>query len=320
MTNYSVGPYRYHDFRVVRVMLGRQSIHAEECFAGDFIGVDFGIDQDLTGQLPEEWRKFNKAFVPIYQAGHPDKSKVAAGLACGALWTVSKGIQTVSMVLCPDGLGGYKVGEVSGDYYYRPGEILPHRRPVQWLGITIDRRDMSEVLQNSAGSIGTISNVTKHLEEIQQLVAGVPAPTLVSSDETIEDPLAFAMEKHLEDFLVQNWSQTELGEEYDVYEEDGDRVGQQYPTDTGPIDVLAVSKDKKSLLVVELKKGRASDAVVGQILRYMGFVQEELAEEEQSVRGVIIALDDDQRIRRALAVAPSIDFYRYQISFDLVTA
>ena len=110
MTNYSVGPYRYHDFRVVRVMLGRQSIHAEECFAGDFIGVDFGIDQDLTGQLPEEWRKFNKAFVPIYQAGHPDKSKVAAGLACGALWTVSKGIQTVSMVLCPDGLGGYKVG------------------------------------------------------------------------------------------------------------------------------------------------------------------------------------------------------------------
>ena len=179
---------------------------------------------------------------------------------------------------------------------------------------------MSEVLQNSAGSIGTISNVTKHLEEIQQLVAGVPAPTLVSSDETIEDPLAFAMEKHLEDFLVQNWSQTELGEEYDVYEEDGDRVGQQYPTDTGPIDVLAVSKDKKSLLVVELKKGRASDAVVGQILRYMGFVQEELAEEEQSVRGVIIAVDDDQRIRRALAVAPSIDFYRYQISFDLVTA
>jgi restriction system protein len=71
---------------------------------------------------------------------------------------------------------------------------------------------------------------------------------------------------------------------------------------------------------VELKKGRASDAVVGQILRYMGFVQEELAEEEQSVRGVIIALDDDQRIRRALAVVPDIDFYRYQISFDLVKA
>jgi restriction system protein len=72
------------------------------------------------------------------------------------------------------------------------------------------------------------------------------------------------------------------------------------------------------LLVVELKKGRASDIVVGQVLRYMGYVQEELAETGQSVSGVIIALDDDQRIRRALAVAPSINFYRYQISFKLL--
>ena len=41
------------------------------------------------------------------------------------------------------------------------------------------------------------------------------------------------MEQHLEDFLVQNWAQTELGKEYDVYSEEGERVGQQYLTDTG---------------------------------------------------------------------------------------
>jgi len=93
----------------------------------------------------------------------------------------------------------------------------------------------------------------------------------------VEDASAFALEKHLEDFLVENWSQTELGKEFDIFEEEGGRVGQQYPTDTGPLDILAVSKDKKRLLVVELKKGRARDAVVGQALRYMGFVQEELA-------------------------------------------
>jgi len=46
----------------------------------------------------------------------------------------------------------------------------------------------------------------------------------------------------------------------------------------------------------------------------------ELAEEGQSVKGVIVALDDDQRIRRARAVALNIDFYRYQISFKLVKA
>jgi restriction system protein len=80
---------------------------------------------------------------------------------------------------------------------------------------------------------------------------------------------------------------------------------------------LGLSKDKKELLVVELKKGRASDAVVGQIQRYMGYVQEELAEKNQKVRGVIIALEDDLRIQRALKVTQNIEFYRYEVSFRL---
>lgn len=117
---------------------------------------------------------------------------------------------------------------------------------------------------------------------------------------------------------MQNWAQTDLGKEYDIFEEDGERVGQQYATDTGPLDILAISKDKKKLLVVELKKGRASDAVVGQALRYMGYVQEELAEEDQTVSGAIIALEDDPKIRRALTMVPGICFYRYQVSFRLV--
>ena len=81
--------------------------------------------------------------------------------------------------------------------------------------------------------------------------------------------------------------------------------------------ILAISKDKKTLLVVELKRGRASDRVVGQIQRYMGYVKDELAEADQQVKGVIIALEDDLRIRRALSVAQNIEFYRYQLSFKL---
>jgi restriction system protein len=125
------------------------------------------------------------------------------------------------------------------------------------------------------------------------------------------------MEEHLEDFLVANWSHTELARDYDIYEENGQKA-QQYPTDTGRIDILAVSKDKKTLLVVELKKGKAADVAVGQTLRYMGFVKEELAEEDQTVRGLVIALEDDQRIRRALSMVPNIEFWRYQVSFKLV--
>jgi restriction system protein len=125
------------------------------------------------------------------------------------------------------------------------------------------------------------------------------------------------MEKHLEDFLIQNWAQTELGKHYDIYQEEG-KYGQQFPTDTGFIDILAISKDKKTLLIVELKKGRASDVVVGQILRYMGYVQEALADEGQLVKGAIIALEDDPKIRRALTMVANVDFYRYQISFRLI--
>lgn len=108
-----------------------------------------------------------------------------------------------------------------------------------------------------------------------------------------------------------------MGQNYDIFEEDGELVGQQYPSDTGPIDILAISKNKKELLVVELKKGRASDAVIGQVQRYMGYVLEELAEENQTVKGVIIALEDDLRLKRALSVTQNIDFYRYQVSFKL---
>lgn len=304
-----------------RVMLGRQSAHVAECLAGGFIGTDFEIHQDLSGQLPEEWRQFNAAFIPVFLANRPDKSRIAAGLACGALWTVSKGIRTGDVVLCPDGTGRYHVGEVQGGYTYAPGQVLPHRRPVKWLPMVIDRAAMSEPLRNSTGSLLTVANISDYHQEIEQFLAALPgqaAPSIVATDPVVEDPVAFAMEKHLEDFLVKNWAQTELAQDFKIYEEDGELVGQQYGTDAGPIDILAVSKDGQRLLVVELKRGRASDVVVGQILRYMGYVKEQIAEPHQTVEGAIIALDDDQKLRWAIAVVPSIRFYRYQVSFKLI--
>jgi len=70
--------------------------------------------------------------------------------------------------------------------------------------------------------------------------------------------------------------------------------------------------------VIELKRGRASDSVVGQIQRYMGFIKEEFLEKDQTVRGVIIALENDIKVKRALSVTKDIDFYQYKINFDLV--
>lgn len=299
-------------------MAGAKSKHAELCFNEGFIGVDFDIDVDLTGRVPENWREFNKEFIPIYLANNPNKSKVAAGLACGMTWKVTKDLQEADIVITPDGNGRYRAGEISGPYFYAPGQPLFHRRPVKWFSNLFDRNDMSEALRNSSGSIGTTCDISKYAEELVRLIGGQAAPALFSTDETVEDPSVFALEKHLEDFLVANWANTELGANYNIYEVDGELVGQQYLSDTGPMDILAISKDKKELLVVELKKGRASDSVIGQIQRYMGYVIEELAEEGQSVKGVIIALDEDLRIQRALKVTQGIEFYRYQVNFKLL--
>lgn len=303
-----------------RIMLGRKSIYADECLKNGFIGADFGFELDLTNALPENWREFNHKFIPYYLEKYPEKTKVAAGLACGALWTIAKGIQKGDIILSPNGSGTYLVGEVSSEYYYQAGSILPHRRNVTWFPNTIVRADMSEALQNSTGSIGTVSQISKYAEEIERLIGGQPLPTFTVNDEAVEDPTVFALEKHLEDFLFHNWKQTDLGKLYDIYTVDGELVGRQFPSDTGPIDILAISKDKKELLVVELKRGRASDQVVGQIQRYMGYVLQELTEAGQTVKGVIIALEDDVRIKRALAVANNISFYRYEVSFKLFKA
>ena len=70
---------------------------------------------------------------------------------------------------------------------------------------------------------------------------------------------------------------------------------QQYLTDTSSMDILAVSKDNKILLIVELKKGRVS-VVVWQCPRYISYVKEKLAEENQKARRTIIGFEDDKKI------------------------
>ena len=303
-----------------RIILGSGNIYAEQMYNEGYVGVSFLPEIDLKGRLHENWRDFNKEFISIYLKKFPEKSRVAAGLACGSIWTVSKGLQIGDIVLSPDGEGAYYIGEVEGDYEYHKDIVLPHRRKVKWYEKKIQRTEMSESLQNSTGSIGTVCNISGYSEEIDNLLEGNNQRVVRVLDETVEDVSSFVLEKHLEDFLVENWDKTVLGKNYNIYEEEGELVGQQFPTDTGPIDILAISKDKKELLVVELKKGKINDVVVGQLQRYMGYVKDELAEKDQTVKGVIIALEDEIGLRRALSVTNNIEFYRYEIDFKLKKA
>ena len=301
-----------------RLMLGKQHKYFNECYDNKYVGVGFDIEIDLKNDLPDNWREFNKKYIPFYLKKNPDKSKVTAGLACGAVWTVSKGMNIGDILLCPDGQRNYKIGKISGDYFYDATiPSLLHRRSVEWLPVSINRDEMSQELKNSTGSIGTVSDISKFSSEIDKFIDEDSPIKISSTDSEIENPSMFALESHLEHFIIENWDQTILAKDYDIFQ-DGELTGKQFPTDTGPIDILAISKDKKELLVIELKKGRASDSVVGQIQRYMGYIKDEFLEPNQKVKGIIIALENDTKVRRALSVTTDIDFYQYKINFDLI--
>ena len=299
-----------------RIILGRKHKNFDEAKRGNFVGHSFLEKIDFSNEQMD-YGEFSKKFVPIYLELEPHKTKIAASLACGMVYRFLSSFQTGDVVFCPDGKGNYHVGEISSNYQYDQESDLPHRREVTWHSKIIPKTDMSKSMQNSLGSVSTLINITKYGDEIELLLSDSRPNMITVSDETVENASEFALEAQLEEFLVENWKSTKLGEQFDIFEVDGEIVGQQYYTDVGEIDILAISKDKKSLLVIELKRGRASDKVVGQCLRYMGFVKSELAESTQTVRGMIIAHEDDLKIKRALSVTQDIEFYTYKIDFKL---
>jgi len=112
----------------------------------------------------------------------------------------------------------------------------------------------------------------------------------------VVDLANFGMESHLEDFLISNWNKTIFGDKYELIYDEGDLTSQQYQTAVGEIDILAKSKNGEEYLVIELKKGRTSDAVVGQILRYIAWVKENIAK-GKTVKGIVIVLDLDEKLK-----------------------
>lgn len=133
----------------------------------------------------------------------------------------------------------------------------------------------------------------------------------------VQDRTEFVLEKYLEDFIVANFSKI-FRDRLELFADPVEGViGQQYGTEIGPIDILAIDRSSNSLVVIELKKGRESDRVVGQILRYMGWVRLNLAREDQSVRGLIICRDSDPRLQYALSMVDNINVKYYEVDFRL---
>ena len=138
--------------------------------------------------------------------------------------------------------------------------------------------------------------------------------TLKDEDSDLSKGL-FYMESQLEDFIIQNWDESEFGKKYDLIYEDGELKSQQYRTDIGRIDILAKDKADGAYVVIELKRNQTSDDTVGQVTRYMGWLKEELG--ASNVKGIIVAGKYDEKLYYAQKMLETVEVFLYEVDFKL---
>jgi hypothetical protein len=137
-----------------------------------------------------------------------------------------------------------------------------------------------------------------------------------AAEEEIVDAFYFPFESHLRDFIARNLQEVRPSKtKLHLYESPEKRDGIEFPTDVGPIDILA-RDDKGGFVVFELKLHKGPDAALGQILRYMGWVKKHLAN-GAPVSGVIVASEITDKLKYAVSLVPSIALYAYKVKFDL---
>lgn len=195
--------------------------------------------------------------------------------------------------------------------------ILPTAKPITELAPNLEfigkRQDWWCFLQ---GGVRGISD-----SDYQQILHHIPGTTTVPIAitpvaEPIEADHLFALEKHLEDFIDKNWAKINWGRKLTLYTSDAG-TGRQFPAGIWNIDFLATDTESNALVVIELKRGRSSDDAVGQVLRYIGWVRENIAKPNQKVEGVIVCSEVDDALKYAVRELEYVSVMKYRVSFSL---
>lgn len=125
-----------------------------------------------------------------------------------------------------------------------------------------------------------------------------------------EEALEFALEAHLRDFLARNLDRIEVG--LRLYTSDN-RNGVEFPVEGGRIDLLAVDRTG-TYVVIELKLSQGRSKTLGQLLYYMGWVDQHMG---APCRGFIIANEITEDLSVAVSRVPGVSLARYRMSFAI---
>ncbi|MBD3407594.1 MAG: DUF1016 family protein [Candidatus Lokiarchaeota archaeon] len=255
---------------------------------------------------------------------YPDKSDRSHSIDANALWNFFHEIEIGDKILARRGRKILlAVGTVTKTAYYdwekgleRVGGdenlCYPNFIEVDWEKLPIEYDELAFGMYTLQGPFD--------YDYYQELTQGeVPEP---EESDTLNES-RFRLERYLEDFIVTNFEQIFEGK-YERYQTEGDSVGQQYPIMNddgrviGRIDILAKNREDESLLVIELKRDYGVDTTVGQILWYMGWVKENLCDEGQDVKGLIICTDKDEKLDYTLQMLEDrVEVKFYSVRFQL---
>jgi len=245
---------------------------------------------------------------------YPDKPQQTKGLIANMLWSFYHEISVGDLIIARRGRKSLAaIGKVSQSAFYAPNKN-PYSGHPNFIEVDWQEQPRNKLFSNIVFPMHTLMEITE--ETFQNFLQNTNGQTLPLENEGVEDFSSFVLEKYLEEFIVSNFNTIFQGK-LQVYEDADGYVGQQYSTDIGSIDILAVEKNSKSFVVIELKKGRPSDSVVGQILRYMGWVRQNLCTQGQAVKGLIICRDPDPKMSYALEMTGNIEVRYYSMSFKL---
>jgi RecB family endonuclease NucS len=77
------------------------------------------------------------------------------------------------------------------------------------------------------------------------------------------------------------------------------------------IDLLGFEAKARRWWVLELKRGRSADAVVGQVSRYLGWIAEERRGHRESAVGAVIVKRADTKPRYAVKANERLSLWEY---------
>lgn len=246
-------------------------------------------------------------------SAYPDKPSQTKGLYTNMLWAFYHEMLPGDYVVARRGrkkLAG--VGKITGPAVYSPGKNQDVGHP-GFIEVAWQAQPRDKPFPTIVFPMHTLAEFSE--EQFRDVVEG-SGPTIGPPETESENPSEFILEEYLEDFIVSNFDTIFKGC-LRIFEDTEGNDGQQYATDIGPIDILAVEAKTKALVVIELKKGRPSDRVVGQILRYMGWVKRNLCANGQTVKGLVICRDQDPKLTYALEMTNNINVRYYSVSFKL---